>query len=175
MTAGAGGVLIAIAVALALPVPGAATADTTEAVTAAFLFNFAKFAEWPDLAPNEPIALCVVGDEGVAAALGETAAGHEITGHALKVSRPRDSRTWTDCHLLFISKGEFRSLAPGKLGLTSLPVLTVSDRKGFSLDGGAIELYIDDGQMRFAVNLDTVKRSGIRLSSRLLGLAKLVS
>ena len=55
-----------------------------------------------------------------------------------------------------------------------LPVLTVSDGKGFSLAGGIIELYVEGGRMRFAINLDAADRSGLRLSSRLLGLAKIV-
>ena len=53
-------------------------------------------------------------------------------------------------------------------------VLTVSDGKGFAQTGGIIELFIEDGRMRFAINLDAMEQTGVRLSSRLLGLAKVV-
>ena len=56
----------------------------------------------------------------------------------------------------------------------ALPVLTVSDGKGFSQSGGIIELYIDDGRIRFAINVDAADHAGVHLSSRLLGLAKIV-
>ncbi len=64
--------------------------------------------------------------------------------------------------------------AGGLAEIKTLPVLTVSDGKGFSLAGGIIELYVEGGRMRFAINVDAAERSGLRLSSRLLGLAKIV-
>jgi hypothetical protein len=59
-------------------------------------------------------------------------------------------------------------------GIKTLPVLSVSDGKGFSQSGGIIELYVEGGRMRFAINVDAAERSGLHLSSRLLGLAKVM-
>ena len=155
-------------------VPGGAEATQEVAVKAAFLYNFAKFTEWPALASGAPIAICVAGDDGVAAVLVEIVRGQNISGHALEVRVSQDSTTWRVCHLLFIADAEIRRSAIGLGGVAALPVLTVSDGKGFSQEGGIIELYVEGGRMRFAINLDAVERSGLRLSSRLLGLAKVV-
>jgi hypothetical protein len=145
---------------------------TDVAVKAAFLYNFVKFTEWPALPAGAAIVLCVVGDEGIAAALAETVREQNISGHPLDVRRAQDSTTWRNCHLLFIAEAEAQRSASGLDGIKTLPVLTVSDAKSFSLSGGIIELYIEDGRMRFAINVDAAERSGLRLSSRLLGLAK---
>jgi hypothetical protein len=142
------------------------------AVKAAFLYNFAKFTEWPALPPGGPIVLCVVGGDAIANALVETVKGQNISGHALEVSRPQDSSSWRSCHLLFIADAETRKSAGGLAGLKTLPVLTVSDGKDFSQAGGIIELFVESGRMRFAINMDAAEGSGLRLSSRLLGLAK---
>jgi hypothetical protein len=165
-----------IAIGLAWPPSTRAAGDTdaTAIVKAGFLENFAKFTEWPALPPSAPIVLCVVADAAVAAALADAVRGHLIEDHAVDVRQPVNSRSWTGCQLLFIGKAEINPLVLGKAETQALPLLTVSDRKGFSHDGGAIELYIDDGHMRFAVNLQAVKRSDIHLSSKLLTLAKLV-
>ena len=40
--------------------------------------------------------------------------------------------------------------------------------------GGVANLFIEGGRMRFAVNVDALQRSKLRLSSRLLSLAKIV-
>jgi hypothetical protein len=144
------------------------------AVKAAFLYNFVKFAEWPALASSAPISVCVVGDEAIAAALVETMRGKNISGHALEVWRPEDSATWRTCSLLFVADVETRRFTGGLSGVRTLPVLTVSDGKGFSRAGGIIELYVESGRMRFAINVDAAERSGLHLSSRLLGLAKVV-
>jgi hypothetical protein len=53
-------------------------------------------------------------------------------------------------------------------------VLTISDGKGFAEAGGMIELYVEEGRMRFAINMGATERSGLHLSSRLLRLAKVI-
>ncbi len=177
---GLGGRLVTTSVTLVAALitgPGiAAGADAAPdvAVKAALLYNFAKFAEWPALLSGAPIAFCVVSDDGIAAALVETVRGQNINGHTLDVSRPQDSATWRGCHLLFIAEAEIRRSTAGLEAIETLPVLTVSDAKYFSQSDGIIELYVESGRMRFAINLDAVDRSGLRLSSRLLGLAKII-
>ena len=153
-----------------------AAADVTPdvAVKAALLYNFAKFAEWPALPVDAPIDFCIVGDDGIAAALLGTVRGQNINNHPLDVSRPQDSGMWRGCQLLFIAEPEIRRSIAGLEAIKTMPVLTVSDGKGFSQTGGIVELYVEGGRMRFAINVDATERSSLRLSSRLLGLAKIV-
>jgi hypothetical protein len=153
-----------------------ASADVAQdvAMKAAFLYNFAKFAEWPALPAGVPLLVCIVGNEGIAAALVETVRGQNISGHPLEIRRAQESAAWRACHVLFIAEAETRRSA-GELGeVKGLPVLTVSDGKGFSQASGIIELFVEGGRMRFAINVDAAEASGLRLSSRLLGLAKII-
>src|ERR1700674_1790377 len=64
------------------------------AVKAAFLYNFAKFAEWPALLSGARLVVCIVGDDEVAGALVETVRGQNISGHTLDIWRTQDSATW---------------------------------------------------------------------------------
>jgi YfiR/HmsC-like len=160
--------------ASAMAADNATDAATDVTVKAAFLYNFAKFAEWPALAPEAPIIACVVGGDDIAAALVETVRGQKILGHTLEVWRPQDSSTWRVCNLLFISDVEIRRSADGLVAIKKLPVLTVSDGKDFCQLAGIVELYVEGGKMRFAINVDAVEQSGLHLSSRLLGLAKVI-
>jgi hypothetical protein len=169
---------IALAASL-IAAPGLAAASSADvasdvALKAAFLYNFAKFAEWPALPSGASIVVCIVGDDPMAAALAETVSGKSISGHAIDVLRPQDHTTWRACHLLFIADAETRRSADGLSVIRKLPVLTVSDGKGFAQTSGIIELFVDAGRMRFAINVGAVERSGLRLNSRLLGLANVV-
>jgi hypothetical protein len=168
---------IVLAVGLLTP-PGARDvfAQTAKDVTvkAALLYNFAKFAEWPALRPGEPIVVCIVGNDSIAEAFIAAVRGQEISGHRLELGRPRDAAAWPSCHLLFIAAVQFRESPGGLAGVKAAPVLTVSDGSGFARSGGIIELFVDNGLMRFVINLDAVERSGLQLSSRLLGLAKVI-
>jgi YfiR/HmsC-like len=173
---GIGSIVLAAALTAA---PGFAAESATGvapeiAVKAAFLYNFAKFAEWPALLSGAPIIVCILGDDGIAAAFVETVRGQNIGGHTLNVWQPQGSATWRVCNLLFIAAAETRRSANGLDGIRTLPVLTVSDGKGFSETSGIIELYVEDGRLRFAINVDAAERSGLHLSSRLLGLARIV-
>jgi hypothetical protein len=141
-------------------------------VKAALLYNFAKFTEWPGMPTSAAIVFCVVADDGIADALVETVSGQKIGGHTLEVSRPQVRAEWRTCHVLYIADAEARRSGGGLSGIKTLPVLTVSDGKGFCEGAGIVELYVDGGRMRFAINVDAAESSGLRLSSRLLGLAK---
>ncbi|MCU1382585.1 MAG: hypothetical protein JWL71_1282 [Acidobacteria bacterium] len=148
------------------PLPGAA-------VKAAFLYNFAKFTDWQAVPAGIPLVVCVVGDEDIAAAFAETVRGQLVGGHALDVSKTPGNTRWRTCHVLFIAEEELRRSAAALDDIKALPVLTVSDGKGFA-QSGIIELYLEDGKLRFAINVDAAGRAGVHISSRLLGLARIV-
>lgn len=145
-----------------------------DAVKAAFLYNFAKFTEWPALGVDAPIVVCVVGHEGIAAAFVQTVRGQKIEGHALETRQPKDSTGWPSCQVLFLAATQAPLPEGGLRGVRTLPVLTVSDQRGFSREGGIVELYVDGGRVRFVINVDAAERSRLRLSSRLLNLARVV-
>jgi len=151
------------------------TNDRTSAVAvkAALLYNFAIFTEWPALRPAAPIVICVVGDDQIAASVSRITQGKSIVGHALEIRRSADSTTWTACNLIFIAAAETRQMGNAIGAIKELPILTVSDRAGFS-QAGIVELYVEAERMRFAINLDAVERSGLRISSRVLMLARIV-
>jgi len=160
--------------AAAQPIAAAGDVEPDVAVKAAFVYNFAKFTEWPALVAGAPITICVVGNDRLAAALVEIVRGQLLSGHALEVAQPGETAQWRGCHVLFIADAEVRRAAAGLEALKSLPVLTISDGKDFARATGITELFIEAGRMRFAINLDAADASGLHLSSRLLGLAKIV-
>ena len=161
---------------LAAPAAARAATDPTSdvAIKAAFLFNFAKFAEWPSRAADAPLTLCVVGDPRIAAALVETVRNQRIGNHALDVRALAGDAPMRSCDVLFISASETRRSAALLDALKALPVLTVSDDKDFARASGIIEFFLEHGRMRFSINTDAADRAGLHLSSRLLGLATIV-
>lgn len=160
---------------LAAPAIAGAQVDSASdtAVKAAYLFNFAKFTEWPSLAPAEPLVFCVIGDPRVGKALADTVRGQRIGERSLQVRDMDSDGAVRSCHVLFVSKSETRQAREMLESVRSLPILTVSDGRGFAESGGMLEFFIDSERMRFAVNTKAVDRAGVRLSSRLLGLARI--
>jgi hypothetical protein len=145
------------------------------ALKADFLFNFAKFAEWPEevLSPTAPIVLCVTAPD-VGAALETVVTGRLLNQHPLVVSRVKLGESLRSCVILYAGKLDNRRTAQLAATLGGASVLTVGDAQGFAESGGMIAFLEADGRIRFAVNLGAVERTRIRLSAKLLALATIV-
>jgi len=149
---------------------------TAPALKAAFLYNFAKFTEWPPeaLRSAAPIEICFSGDAQVANALEEVTRGHDVAGHRLVLRRVDPLGTGQTCHMLYVADLTAKTAIQVVERVKGVPVLAVSDFQGFASIGGNTEFFVEGGRMRFAVNLEATQRSGLRLSSKLLTLAKTV-
>jgi hypothetical protein len=165
-------VLIAMHIARPALARGAVGPPSDTAVKAAFLYNFAKFAEWPE--STGTLTMCIVGDTRVASALVETVRDKRLEGRALEVKSIGSDAPMLGCDVLFIAAAETRHAAAVLESLRTLPILTVSDFPGFARASGIIELVVESERIHFAINTDAATRAGVRLSSRLLGLARIV-
>lgn len=144
------------------------------AVMAAFLYRFVKFVEWPPLASAEPITFCIIGDAPLANAVTQTVRGQQVDGHPFRVEAVGGDESLRSCQVIFLSKTDAGRADTVMDGLHRVPVLTVSDGKDFARSNGIIEFFVNDGRVRFAINIDAANRAGLRLSSKLLGLARIV-
>ena len=92
-------------------------------------------------------------------------------------SRSSRARATVRCAAVICSTSAIRIRRASAATLDELkgaPVLTVGDGDDFARNGGMIGLFVEDGRMRFAINPDAAHRAGLRLSSQLLKLAKIV-
>jgi len=147
-------------------------------IKAAFLFNFAQFVEWPSAAfadASTPITIGVLGDDPFGPVLDQTIQGETINRRKLIIQRSQQVADLKGCHLVFISKSERSHLADIFDTLGSSSVLTVSETENFARRGGIINFYLDGNKVRFEINADAAQRKGIKISSQLLKLGKVVS
>jgi hypothetical protein len=153
-----------------------AHASSVPALKAAFLFNFAKFTEWPadGLAPGQRLSLCVIGDTSVADALSQTIDGRNIERHELTVQLIKLDGPVRSCHLLYTGGLDAQRLAQLFRTLAGAAVFTVGDGERFAESGGVTQLILEGDRVRFAVNVEAARRARLTLSSKLLGLAKIV-
>jgi hypothetical protein len=155
------------------PVTAERAADP--ALTAAFLYAFAKFAEWPPdaLSARAPIQLCV-DDAPVAEALEPLVVGRQIGGHAMVVVRVSSAAILPSCHVLYVGGLDARRAMALVSALGNAAVWSISDYNRFTVLGGVAHLFKDGGRLRFAINVESAQRARLRISSRLLSLATIV-
>lgn len=143
-------------------------------VKAAFLFNFAQYVEWPAGAfssPTAPIIIGILGDDAFGQTLDQTIRDETVKDRPIAVHRSRQIENLKHCHLLFVSKSERGRLGQIFASLVGKPCLTVGETDHFTHNGGIINFRLQGANVRFEINLNAARRSGLTISSKLLRLA----
>jgi hypothetical protein len=145
--------------------------STEYRIKAAFLYNFTSFVTWPDdPAGASGFTLCVLGDDPFGNLL-DKLAGKSVNGTQLVIRRLGSLALLDQCKLVFISETSDDQIGGALALLHELPVLTVSDTRGFTERGGIIEFSIIANKVRFDINLNAAESAGLGISSKLLSLA----
>lgn len=168
---------LAAALLCVLPLGAAAQGVTAPALKAAFLTNFSKFTEWPDdaLPANRALTFCVMDDKAVAAALQGILIGPPgAPPQPLSVRLVKLDPSIRSCHILYVGNLDAKQSAHLFDALKGEPVFTVGDGEKFAESGGVAQFILENGRMRFAINVAAAQRAHLGLSSRLLSLATLV-
>jgi hypothetical protein len=176
-----------VALALVLPSLGYEAAppprpyEPTEIeVKAAFLYHFAQLVVWPE-APNaasesSPVVLAVVGRDPFGDRLEATIGQETVRGHPIRIDRAaRASDLTASPQILFVGASDLVEADRTLAAMHDAPVLTVSALKGFAQHGGMVEFRVTpDARVAFDINLRAVERAGLKMSSQLLKIARVV-
>lgn len=144
-------------------------------VKAAFLFNFAKFVEWPPPvdAVNEPFTICLLGDP-FGPILDNTVRNENLDGRPLAIRRLTSADDPRQCQILFFRASETDDAPDILRTLDNAPVLTVGENANFIAVGGMIRFVQTGRRIRFEINPDAAERASLKISSRLLRVADIV-
>ncbi|MBI4515287.1 MAG: YfiR family protein [Deltaproteobacteria bacterium] len=169
--------LAAVVAGAVPPAPAQAPVASEYQVKAAFLYNFAKFVEWPAPASAEPdgkFVIGVLGDDPFGSDLDEVIRGKTVNGQPLELRRFQPAEDVRGCHIVFISASESGRLEGILASLRQSSVLTVADMPGFSERGGMVTLLRKGTRVGFEINTVPAIEAGLRISSKLLQLADTV-
>jgi hypothetical protein len=146
-------------------------------VKAAFLFNFAKFVDWPQEAfadERAPVVICILGQNPFNGSLDRGVSGKTINGRSIVVKNLAQGEDPRSCHVLFVSSSEKKRLAQILVSLAGASVLTIGEADDFLGAGGVIKLVMENNRVRFDVNTAVAGQARLRISSKLLQLARTV-
>jgi hypothetical protein len=175
--------LCAMALALLLlvadvaPMWGQVNASVEYQAKAAFLYNFVKFVEWPpDTFQSEksPLSLCVFRYDPFGSALDEVIAGQALNNRRLLVQRINALPDLKACQLIFVSDREDKHLPEILNSVEGASSLVVGESENFAQHHGGIQFFLENGHLRFAINVDAIQRARLKVSSKLLAIAKIV-
>jgi hypothetical protein len=155
---------------------GQSSTPTEYQVKAAFLYNFAKFVDWPPDAfaqPSAPLHLCVFGEDPFGGELERIVHQKTVAGHPLRVLQPKRVDQAKHCHILFVGSGDSREIRSLLEALKGSSTLTVGENSEFTRLGGVINFLLDSGRVRFEINPDAAHEARLKISAKLLSLARI--
>ncbi len=144
-------------------------------VKAAFLFNFTKFVTWPPLPVKGPFRVCVVADQATTVAIDRAMQNETILDHKAETIIPTSIEQARSCQILFVGRDAAGRGAALLAAVRQHPVLTVGDAGDFlERGGGIIQFVIEEGRIRFDVNLPHAARATLSINARMLRVARQV-
>jgi hypothetical protein len=149
-------------------------------IKAGFIFNFAKFVDWPAAAfsqPDSPIVIGILGTDPFGTIIDKTVQDKRVGARGFVVKRLKwgaDPKDLRECKILFVGASERAHLDELVQMLRGLPILTVGETPGFAERGGVIRFVLEDNRVRFEVNVDAARQADLTISSRLLTLARII-
>jgi hypothetical protein len=170
------GALLAVVVLLLAGVAGARAAEATPEyrVKAAFVYKFCDYVEWPEgtfVDDGAPLVIGVLASEAMADELVRLTAGRTVGNRPVRVRRLAAGEAWTGLHVAFVGAGAERHVPESS---PRVPVLVVSEAVAGPPPGGMVNFVVVADKVRFDVVLPAAEAAGLRISSRLLGVARRV-
>ncbi|MBS0360847.1 MAG: YfiR family protein [Proteobacteria bacterium] len=166
--------LTILALAAAGQATRAAEGDSLEvAVKATYLYKLAPFVSWPQAVwpgPTAPLTICVQGADPFGPVLERAVSGQAVAGHPLAVRRLARIAADSGCQIAYLGGGPAQSIGQALTAVAGAPVLTVTDEARGG-GRGIVNLVLDAGRVRFAIDAGLADRNGVAISSKLLALA----
>lgn len=145
-------------------------------VKAAFLYNLLQFIEWPTKSTKgqKPVLnLFIQGENPFGASL-ESYQGEFIQNKKLSIRKTFSLQDLKECHILFIAPSEKGRVQYNIKQANEMGFLTIGDTEGYAQLGVMINFYLEKNKVRFEINIDAARRAGIKISSELLKLARII-
>ena len=163
--------------ALSSQAPGQSEENNEYRLKLAFLYNFARFVQWPPDTfrdSGSPLTICVAGENPFQGEIAKSLRGRTVGGHPLEVRTLSWGESPHACQMIFVRATEVKAAARILASSKGSSTLTVGEAKGFAERGGIINLTRDENKLRFEVNIDAAAQTRLKISSKLLALAKIV-
>jgi hypothetical protein len=169
---------VGLLAALALLFSRPALAEPTEQeIKAALIFNITRFVEWPATsfrAPGAPLVVAILGQDEVSDVLEPMLHHKTVGGHPLEVRWVQNAADARGCQLLYVAASEERRVASILHDVRGQATLTVAGIDHFADQGGHINLVVEDQRVRVLVNPTSAGASHLKISAKLLSLARIV-
>ena len=143
-------------------------------IKAGYLYQIAKYTNWPDSAfanRDASLVIGVIGNNPFGERLDEIARRKRVGRRPIQIRYLRPMDDPTTCHILFVG----RSVRPDARAaaikaVRGRPVLLVGETTDFIRQGGTLSFFVSKNKVRFDLSQEQAQRQGVKFKSPLLDL-----
>jgi hypothetical protein len=146
-------------------------------IKAAFVYNFLKFVDWPDAASrraDDPLVVAIIGEGSTADAVAAFLAAKHVGDRPIVIRHLAWDQSLAGVHAAFVNEGDPRKLHHIFDAASGAAVLSIGDLHDFAARGGVIGLVVEERKVRFDIDTEAADVAGLRISSKLLALGRVV-
>lgn len=147
-------------------------------VKGAFLYHFANFVRWPESTfktTDGHLRVCILGKDPFGHILEETLEKKTVKDHPFEIHRNPSKTELQHCHMLYFAASESPQMKTLHHHIAKGEVLTFGEDLEFMRQGGMVQFFVKDQKVQFAINPEVVNQTQLKVSSKLLRLAEIVS
>lgn len=146
-------------------------------VKAGYLFNFARFIEWPAAclpASDSPFVIGIIDDSEALPVVRSLLEGKKVDGHPVQIKALNANQIGRDIHILLVTRAAGKSPEEIRTAMDGAFTLLVGETEDFAERGGMVGFTREEDRIRISLNLDRATEAGLRVSSKLSSVAKMV-
>ena len=137
---------------------------------ALFMFNFAKYIEWPTSASQSQFVIGVYGNDEIVPELKKLAAARKINNKSIVVKSVKSLSDATDAQVFYVPLSKSGNIENVTSFFAGKPTLIVCDKDGMCKKGAGINYVTVGGKMKFEVNKHNISSHQLKIDPKLISL-----
>ncbi|WP_083631322.1 YfiR family protein [Labilibacter marinus] len=159
------GSIILVLLLFTLSVPG-----QQSMFKALFMFNFAKYIEWPTSSNQTEFVIGIYGNDDITPELKKLAAARKINSKSIVVVNVKNPSEAANANIFYIPSSKSGDIEKVTSFFKGKSTLIVTDKNGLCSKGASINYVTQDGKMKFEISKTNITKHNLKVDSKLISL-----
>lgn len=150
---------------------GAFAQVTNHKIHSIFIYNFAKYTQWPASAQTGDFVIEVLGRSPLADELERVVANKTVGSQKIVIRRITSPDQMSVSHMVVVPSTESRHFEAVQARLKGKPSLLITEKPGLGQKGSGINFVIREDKWSYELNQATLAENGLKVSVEISKLA----
>jgi len=146
--------------------------DTSAKIKSLLIYNFTRNFEWPTKMRQGNFVICTIGmTPGLKIELDKLAISKMVENQKIEIKSVEKISEAGKCNILYLNDENSDLLASALKSYKNKGTLLITEKAGLGKAGSLINFVVLDSKQKFELNINSVTKSGLKVSDKLKELA----